>query len=117
MRPFTALVLFLFIVGCDSNKNKGSITGLSDSTIVHFSYTLVGSDYYKETSMYDPNKPILEQRGSFTSPGANEVLVSVPFLSPAGAFTKIFLARKAENNFQLLEWLNKRLHEIFHNRY
>jgi hypothetical protein len=84
------------------------IVGLSDSTLIHFSYTLFTVDpIIKVNLLHDPDQPITEIAGSFSAKDSREVLVSVPYKAYFGNFSKLFLARAVENRFEPQAWLNE----------
>jgi hypothetical protein len=90
-----------------TERRTGRITDIPDTTLAHFSYSLIPNwAQHKSTSFYDYRMPIVETKGSFTSPVANEVLVAVPYLSSEVPFTKLFLVKLSQTGFEMIDWFS-----------
>jgi hypothetical protein len=98
------------IISCEpkaAEDRSERITNISDTTLAHFSYSLIPAwAQHKSTSFYDNRRPIIETKGAFTSPGANEVLVAVPYLSSEVPFTKLFLVKLSQNGLEMIDWFS-----------
>ena len=108
--PAALCCIAFTIISCETKKAKDRsrrITNIPDTILAHFSYSLIpGWAQHKSTSFCDYRRPIVETKGSFTAPGANEVLVAVPYLSSEVLFTKLFLVKLSQTGFEMIDWFS-----------
>lgn len=104
------IACFVLFISCETKspqENPEKITNIPDTTLARFSYSLIPAwAQHKSTSFYDYRKPVIETAGSFTSAGANEVLVAVPYLSSEVHFIKLFLVKQTQKEFEMIDWFS-----------
>jgi hypothetical protein len=99
------------IMSCSQREPSGNrrVIDIPDSVLIHFSYSLipVGYDGYNSaTSFFDASLPITQHAGAFTSPLSKEALISVPYVSSDGPFSKLFIVKMRGTESQLVNWFH-----------
>ena len=116
MMQARGVIFYLVVLFACASKTKEydvravKILGLPDSTLINFSYSLFptgyNNEYIKSISVYDTSRTITEKLGPFTGLGFKEVLVSVPYRSRIGSFSKLFVVRIVDKEFEFLKEIN-----------
>lgn len=110
-KPLVVALLCVTLIHCSKKSEENiRIVGVPDSVLVQFSYSLFPEGgwhgYIKQTSMYNSTLAITQQSGSFTARGAKEVIVSVPYISVHGSFSKLFLVELSDQGHKLIDWFH-----------